>query len=95
MMPKFDIEKVAFLTRIAIDEEEKKELEPQLEKILEFVETLQELDTSHIDPKFNVIEMIAKLRKDIPHLSLPREKALENAPETDGKYFIVPKIVKK
>ncbi|HIC87219.1 MAG TPA: aspartyl/glutamyl-tRNA amidotransferase subunit C [Aquificae bacterium] len=47
-MPKFDIEKVAFLARIAIDENEKKELEPQLEKILEFVETLKELDTENI-----------------------------------------------
>ncbi len=94
-MSKFNIEKVAFLTRIAIDEEEKKELEPQLEKILEFVETLKELDTTHIDPKFNVIELTAKLREDIPHLSLPRRKILENAPETDGKYFIVPRIIKK
>ena len=94
-MAKFDIEKIAFLARIAIDEDEKKELEPQLEKILEFVETLKELDTENIDPKFNLIDMVAKLREDIPHLSLPREKALENAPETDGKYFIVPKIVKK
>jgi len=56
---------------------------------------LKELDTENIDPKFNLIDMVAKLREDIPHLSLPREKALENAPETDGKYFIVPKIVKK
>ncbi len=94
-MAKFNIEKVAYLSRIAISEEEKKELEPQLEKILEFVESLNELDTSNIDPKFNVVEMFARLREDIPHLSLPREKALENAPETDGKYFIVPKIVKK
>ena len=94
-MSKFDIEKVAFLTRIAIDENEKRELEFQLERILEFVETLNELDTTNIDPNFNLTEMIAKLREDIPHLSLPREKALENAPETDGKYFVVPKVVKK
>jgi len=59
------------------------------------VEILNKLDTTDIDPKFNLIEMVSRLRKDITHLSLPRDKVLENAPETDGKYFIVPKIVKK
>jgi len=94
-MSKFDIEKIAFLARIAIDKDEKKELEPQLEKILKFVETLNDLDTENIDPKFNLTDIPARLREDNPHLSLSREKALENSPETDGKYFIVPKIVKK
>jgi len=86
---------IAHLARIELKDEEVEKFRSQLSEILSFVEKLNELDTEGIDPKFSVIPPENVLREDIPSLSLPREKVFMNAPETDGEYFIVPKVVKK
>jgi aspartyl-tRNA(Asn)/glutamyl-tRNA(Gln) amidotransferase subunit C len=86
---------IAHLARIELKEEEVEKFQRELSEILTFVEKLNELDTEGIDPKFSVIPPENVLREDAPHLSLPREKVFMNAPETDGQYFIVPKVVKK
>ncbi len=86
---------IAHLARIELKEEEVEKFRSQLSEILTFVEKLNELNTEGIDPKFSVIPPENVLREDILGLSLPREKVFMNAPETDGEYFIVPKVVKK
>ena len=86
---------IAHLARIELKEEEVEKFREQLSEILTFVEKLNELNTEGIDPKFQVIPAENVLREDIPGMSLPREKVFMNAPETDGKYFVVPKVVKK
>ncbi|MEO2082755.1 MAG: Asp-tRNA(Asn)/Glu-tRNA(Gln) amidotransferase subunit GatC [Desulfurobacteriaceae bacterium] len=86
---------IAHLARIELKEEEVEKFREQLSEILTFVEKLNELNTEGIDPKFQVIPAENVMREDIPGMSLPREKVFTNAPETDGEYFIVPKVVKK
>ncbi len=86
---------IAHLARIELKEEEVEKFREQLSEILTFVEKLNELNTEGIDPKFQVIPAENVLREDIPGMSLPREKVFMNAPETDGEYFVVPKVVKK
>ncbi|MEO2064969.1 aspartyl/glutamyl-tRNA(Asn/Gln) amidotransferase subunit C [Thermovibrio guaymasensis] len=86
---------IAHLARIELKEEEVEKFRKELSEILSFVEKLNELDTEGIDPKFSVIPPENVLREDVPSVSLPREKVFMNAPETDGEYFIVPKVVKK
>jgi aspartyl-tRNA(Asn)/glutamyl-tRNA(Gln) amidotransferase subunit C len=94
-LSKEEVLHIASLARIELKEEEVEKFREQLSEILTFVEKLNELNTEGIDPKFSVIPPENVLRDDVPGLSLPREKVFMNAPETDGEYFIVPKVVKK
>jgi len=86
---------IAHLARIELKEEEVEKFRRELSEILNFVEKLNELDTEGIDPKFQMIPPENVLREDVPSLSLPKEKVFMNAPESDGEFFIVPKVVKK
>jgi aspartyl-tRNA(Asn)/glutamyl-tRNA(Gln) amidotransferase subunit C len=86
---------IAHLARIELKEEEVEKFRRELSEILNFVEKLNELDTEGIDPKFQIIPPENVLREDVPSLSLPKEKVFMNAPESDGEFFIVPKVVKK
>jgi aspartyl-tRNA(Asn)/glutamyl-tRNA(Gln) amidotransferase subunit C len=90
-----EVKHIAMLSRLELREEEIEKFQEQLSKILDFVEKLNELNTDGIDPKFQIIPPQNVLREDIPSVSLPPEKTFKNAPETDGKFFIVPKVVKK
>ena len=90
-----EVKHIAMLSRLELREEEIEKFQEQLSKILDFVEKLNELNTDGIDPKFQIIPPQNVLREDIPSVSLPPEKTFKNAPETDGKFFIVPKGVKK
>ncbi|SMP13960.1 aspartyl/glutamyl-tRNA(Asn/Gln) amidotransferase subunit C [Desulfurobacterium pacificum] len=94
-LSKEEVKHIAMLSRLTLSEEEVEKFQEQLSRILDFVEKLNELDTEGIDPKFQIIPPQNVLREDVPGVSLPREKALMNAPETDGEYFIVPKVVRK
>jgi aspartyl-tRNA(Asn)/glutamyl-tRNA(Gln) amidotransferase subunit C len=94
-LSKEEVLHIAKLSRIELKEEEVEKFREQLSEILTFVEKLNELDTEGIDPKFSVIPPENVLREDVPGMSLPRGKTFLNAPETDGEYFIVPKVVKK
>jgi aspartyl-tRNA(Asn)/glutamyl-tRNA(Gln) amidotransferase subunit C len=90
-----EVKHIAMLSRLELKEEEIEKFQEQLSKILDFVEKLNELNTDGIDPKFQIIPPQNVLREDVPGVSLPPEKTFRNAPETDGKFFIVPKVVKK
>jgi len=94
-LSKEEVKHIAMLSRLELKEEEVEKFQTQLSEILDFVEKLNELDTEGIDPKFQIIPPQNVLREDVSGVSLSREKTFMNAPETDEKYFIVPKVVKK
>ncbi|WP_456460143.1 Asp-tRNA(Asn)/Glu-tRNA(Gln) amidotransferase subunit GatC [Desulfurobacterium sp.] len=94
-LSKEEVRHIALLSRLSLTEEEVEMFQEQLSDILTFVEKLNELDTESIDPKFQIIPAENVLREDIPGISFSYEKTFMNAPETDGKHFIVPKVVKK
>ena len=90
---KKQVEYVANLARIALDEDEVEKFTGQLSKIIEYVEKLNELDTTGVEPMAHATGLANVFREDVPGESLPPEKALENAPDREGNFFRVPRIV--
>jgi aspartyl-tRNA(Asn)/glutamyl-tRNA(Gln) amidotransferase subunit C len=88
-----DVRHVAKLSRLALDEEQLRRLTPQLESILEYVAKIGELDTKDVEPMAHALPLKNVLREDVVEPSLPLEKVLQNAPDTDGPFFKVPKII--
>jgi aspartyl-tRNA(Asn)/glutamyl-tRNA(Gln) amidotransferase subunit C len=88
-----DVEHVAALARLSFSEEEKVKLTAQLNEILRYMEQLNTLDTSNVEPLSHVIELQNVFRPDVLKPSLPREEALKNAPSHTDEYFKVPKVI--
>ena len=88
-----DVEHVAYLARLGLTEEELARLEGQLNHILDQYAILAQLDTEHIPPTAQTIELENILRDDVARESLPVEDALRNAPERDGEFVLVPAIL--
>jgi aspartyl-tRNA(Asn)/glutamyl-tRNA(Gln) amidotransferase subunit C len=84
---------VAGLSRIDLSEAEIAALVDQLGKIVGFINQLDELDTSSVEPLAQAIENVNVLRKDVRHDSLETEKALANAPEKMGAFYRVPAVL--
>lgn len=91
----FKIERVAELARLNLKSEEKQKLEKDLGAILDYVKKLEALDTKGVEPTSHVLNMENVFRADEAKPSDAAEKALEHAPQTDGPFFKVPKIVQR
>ena len=89
----FKIERIAELARLNLKPEEKQKLGKDLGAILDYVKKLDALDTSKVEPTSHVLNMENVFRADEAKPSNAAEKALEHAPETEGSFFKVPKIV--
>jgi aspartyl-tRNA(Asn)/glutamyl-tRNA(Gln) amidotransferase subunit C len=89
------IEKLSDLAKLEFDDVSKKEIKEDLNKIIRFVEKLNELDTDGVEPLTYMTEEINNLRDDVAMITISKEDALKNAPEKDSDYFIVPKVLKK
>ncbi len=87
------VEHVAKLARLAVTDEEKGVFARQLSSILTYVETLNRLDTSTVEPTSHVLPIQNVFREDEVRPSLAREQAFANAPDTDNGCFRVPKII--
>jgi len=87
------IDKLAKLSRLSFDPEEKKARMKDLERMLGFVEQLKEVDTEGIDPLIHINPEVNVLREDQVTEELSQNDALKNAPEHDSFYFKVPKVV--
>jgi aspartyl-tRNA(Asn)/glutamyl-tRNA(Gln) amidotransferase subunit C len=88
-----EVKHIAKLSRLALPEDEAVEYASQLSQIIEYVEQLNNLDTSAVEPTSHVIPLHNVLVEDLPGISLPREQALQNAPDSNGKFYRVPKII--
>ena len=88
-----EVDHVALLSRLDLSMEEKKLYGDQLSKILEYAKMLDELDTGDVPPTAHVMPLKNVYREDRVGEHLPLEKALQNAPERDGNFFKVPRIV--
>ena len=88
-----DVEHVAYLARLGLSEEELTRLEGQLNHIVDQYAIFADLDTDHIPPTAQTIEVENILRDDVAAPSLPPEAVLANAPERDGDFFVVPAIL--
>lgn len=88
-----DVRKVAKLARLAIPEEKLPDFTKKFEAILEYVDTLSEVNVEGVEPTSHAIRMSNVLREDVVKPGLPLEKVLLNAPESDGPFFKVPKVI--
>ena len=88
-----DIKYVAHLARIALTPEEEQKLGAQLGNILGYIEKLNEVDVSKVEPTAHAIPLVNVSRPDEVHPSLSTEETLGNAPAKANGLFIVPKIV--
>ena len=89
------INHLADLARLEFSDEEKAELKQDLEKRIGFVEKLKEVDTTGIEPLMHITDAVNILREDVAEKTITKQEALLNAPQTDGNFFIVPKVIKK
>ncbi|MBN1796543.1 MAG: Asp-tRNA(Asn)/Glu-tRNA(Gln) amidotransferase subunit GatC [Sedimentisphaerales bacterium] len=88
-----EVEKVAKLARLQLSDEEIEEFTGQLGSILEYVEKMNELDTENVEPLAHCLPVHNVFRDDEVKDSLGTEAALKNAPDSDGEFFKVPKIL--
>lgn len=88
-----DVLKVARLGRLKLTDAEVADYTAKLGSILEYVESLNEVDTEDVEPMVHAVELSNVFRRDEVTPSLPREAALANAPKTDGQFFLVPQIL--
>ena len=90
-----DIKTVASLSRLRIRPDETAEVAAQLDKFLTYVENLQAIDTSQIEPTTYALPMQNVFRADEVKPSLERELALSNAPLAEDGYFKVPRVLEE
>ena len=86
--------RLAELANITLAEEEIDSYISDVNKILELVSEIQDVDTTDVEPLLNVLDEFSETRDDTASLKVSREDALENAPDTDGVYFQVPATLK-
>lgn len=87
------VDYVALLGRLALDQEERKKYQAQLDDILKYMDMLGEVDTDDVEPMAGPVELYTPLRDDVVKPSLSHEDALANAPARIGTSFRVPKVI--
>ena len=87
------IRKLAHLARLEFSEEKEQEMLGDLNKILNWVDKLRELDTENIEPLTHMTAEVNVMREDAAENTVTHEEALLNAPKKDSDYFRVPKVL--
>jgi aspartyl-tRNA(Asn)/glutamyl-tRNA(Gln) amidotransferase subunit C len=90
-----DVEHVANLARLHLTDDELDRMQEQLSKILDAIDTLQQVDTSHVGPTASVIQLQNVMREDEVRPGLSREAALANAPLRDDPFLRVPTVLEE
>ena len=88
-----DVLKVAKLSRLEISDSEVELFTSQLEKILGYVAQLEKVDTSNIEPTTRAVEVINVMREDTVIAANVRDDLLDQAPQREGDFYRVPKIL--
>jgi aspartyl-tRNA(Asn)/glutamyl-tRNA(Gln) amidotransferase subunit C len=89
------VDKLANLARLKFEAAEKEEIKKDLQQMISFVDKLNELDTSGVEPLLHMTDEVNVLREDEVKGSMTKEEALRNAPVHDENFFKVPKVIKK
>jgi aspartyl-tRNA(Asn)/glutamyl-tRNA(Gln) amidotransferase subunit C len=88
-----DVRHVARLARLDFSDDEEARMADEMSQILDYVEKLDELDTSGVPPMSHVLDVTNVYREDEVEERIDQEQALEPAPEAEQGYFVVPKVV--
>jgi len=87
------VQRIAKLARIALDEAQAAAMEQELNALLSWVEQLQEVDVEGVAPMTSVVEQRLKMRDDVVTDGGYAEDLMKNAPQSEGHFFVVPKVV--
>jgi aspartyl-tRNA(Asn)/glutamyl-tRNA(Gln) amidotransferase subunit C len=88
-----EVDQVARLARLELSPEEKERMREQLDRILGYIDKLRRLDTEGVPPTSHFVPMVNVMREDEPRPCLPSEEMLANAPDRQGDFFRVPRII--
>ena len=89
------VDKLANLARLQFNATEKEGIKNDLQRMIQFVEKLNGVDTTGVEPLLHMSEQVNVLREDAIKGSVSREEGLQNAPVHDNEFFKVPKVIKK
>ena len=92
-MDKKTVTTISYLSRLKIDDEKEEKIINDLGNIIEFVDQLNDVETSKIDPLANPLEKTAKTRKDKVTAKNLKKELLDVAPSANEDYFLVPRVV--
>ena len=90
---KKEVEHVADLARLSLSDDELEKMTGQLDTILSYMDTLNTLDTSQVEPTTHVFSVSNAFREDVVQESLSQADAVKNGPQQDGQFFQVPKVI--
>jgi aspartyl-tRNA(Asn)/glutamyl-tRNA(Gln) amidotransferase subunit C len=89
------VDHIAHLARLEFEGEKKNAIREDLERIINFMEKLQEVDTENVEPLIFMSDEVNRLREDEVEPMLSQEEVLRNAPKKDSDYFRIPKVLDK
>ena len=89
------VDEIAHLARLEFTEESKPEILNDMNRMLSFIDKLNELDTNNVEPLIYLTEEKNILRPDIPETSITQKEALKNAAKKDSDYFKAPKVIEQ
>lgn len=90
-----EVEHIASLAKLKFNDAEKEKLQGELNKVLEYIDKLNELDLTNVEPLENINETENVFREDEAKTGLTKEEALKNAPSKTDNFFKVPKVLDK
>jgi aspartyl-tRNA(Asn)/glutamyl-tRNA(Gln) amidotransferase subunit C len=93
MISRADVEHVARLARLSLDDAELERMREQLSSILQYIDKLRALDTDAVEPTAHAVPLVNVMREDEVQPCFPREEMLANAPDRAGDFFRVPRII--
>ncbi len=89
------VDKIAHLARLEFENESKEEIKKDMNNMLSFVDKLNELETSNIEPLIYMSDEVNVMREDDVKKDITQDEALKNAPKHDSDYFKVSKVINK
>jgi aspartyl-tRNA(Asn)/glutamyl-tRNA(Gln) amidotransferase subunit C len=89
------VDHIAHLARLEFEGDRKVAIQSDLERIITFMDKLQEVNTENVEPLIFMSTEINRVREDVPADTVTQEQALKNAPQRDSDYFRIPKVLDK
>ena len=89
------VDKIAHLARLEFENDSKEEIKKDMNNMLSFVDKLNELDTTNIEPLIYISEEVNVMREDDVKKVITQDEALKNSPKHDSDYFKVSKVINK
>ncbi len=87
------VDHIAHLSRLEFEGEKKVQIKEDMERILDFMDKLQELNTDNVEPLIFMSDEVNVLREDVAVETISQDEALKNAPKKDSDYFRIPKVL--